>query len=86
LLLSKHLEHKFQKTTIGKDFMILEVSYEECTFEEDPTFAPPSSSIKCSIKNPTKLKYLCKHYISRNARIYIFSHIIKLGISSLSTF
>jgi len=36
--------------------MIIEVSYEECTFEEDPTFAPPSSSIKCLIKNSTKLK------------------------------
>jgi hypothetical protein len=36
--------------------MILEISYEECTFEIYPTFAPPSSSIKCLIKKITKWK------------------------------
>ncbi len=40
---------------------------------KDFLFAPPSSSIKCLIKNYTKLKYLCKNYISRNEKIYNFT-------------
>jgi hypothetical protein len=41
---------------IGRNFKVLESSFEECTFKEYPTFGPPSSSIKCLIKNSTKLK------------------------------
>jgi len=56
LLLSKHLKHKFKTTTIGRNLKVLEASFEECTSEKTPPFAPPSSSIKCLIKNSTKLK------------------------------
>jgi hypothetical protein len=38
ILLSKHLEHKFKTTTIGRNFNVLEASSEKCTFEECPTF------------------------------------------------
>jgi hypothetical protein len=54
-MLLEHLEHKLKKTIVGRNFKILEDWFKECTFEEYPTFAPPSSSIKCLIKMFTKL-------------------------------
>jgi len=50
------LKHKFETTTSGRNLKVLDASFEECTSEKNPTSAPPSSSIKCLIKNSTKSK------------------------------